>query len=1632
MKLRNRFKTATVYIAVVIATVYFAATRTGAQGENAEALAQTSQTPATTYKPYFSLSTNRTYRTADKTRVWINYVGVDHLDFRVYRVSDPVKFFKRLADPHKMGEQEKLEVTASIKQTPSLIEKIREFKVSVYKSLKNYFRSQLRRESRESLNQKLRGEGDRLPLNVADFARVPLLNPDQLVSSWRERLQPLDSFYDARMVMLGRRDPGVYLIEAVNGDLRAYTVALVTDLTLINKTAPAGEMLVFAVDRQSGEPREGVQIEIARNKNTIAKGTTDKNGILKTRVETPKAQPNEHPEDADPEAEQAENKNNSYLVTARLHDHFAISDLQPFYFGQYGGEGDEEGGDYESQGGGVTGYIYTDRPVYRPAQKVYFKGILRRQGEAGYDLVTGPVNITIEDPNGGKVFQKDSPLSARGTFSGELDIASGAPLGSYRIMAQAGAAKTTSYFEVQEYKKPEYKVTVTTAKKFVPVGDKVKFAVEARYFFGEPVTKADVTYYIYRSRYYHWWESDEEDVEADDSETQEDEYGYGNDMIKDGQATLNAQGKFEVELEIPQPDDKDPSDYTYRLEAQVTDEARRTIEGRASVVGTRGEVISTIHTDRYVYYEGDNAKIQVRTTDYEGRPVAASVTLGFVSRTWDHIEKEDAAGKKRYEYVPHDTKLGSAELKTDQHGTAIYEYQVPGPGSVTVTTTINDGKKQFVSDTGYMYVADRTNRWSDWAYENYGAIKLVPDKKSYQPGETAHVLAMLPTDKAHLLVTTELSGVMTARHIEAPARAVMIDVPIEARYAPNVYLAVAYVHDGDMYTHDRLINVPARNKFLNIEVLADKKEYKPRETARYTILARNNDGSPASQAEVSMGVVDEAIYSVKPDQTPDIRKAFYGRRYNQVQTSFTISYYFTGFSGDKPLNLASNKPAYQLADFKNEGQYAEPTIRKDFRDTTFWQPDIVTGADGKATVEVKLPDNLTTWRATARAVTADTRVGSAIVKVVSRKDLILRLETPRFLTEGDTVTLSAIVHNYLDLAKATKISIEVTGAKLLDQAVSTVTINKQGEHRVDWRIAANDVGEIKLLAKALTDQESDAVELPLEVVPHGLKQSAGGATTISDDSADKTIAIDLPADAHPQARSLRIEATPSVTGTLLGALDYLTSYPYGCTEQTMSSFLPNVIVAQTLKDVQTASIRGSNDLAKKVQRGLDRLYGFQHEDGGWGWWKDDKTDPFMTAYVIDGLTMASRAGYSVDGARIARGREKLKRMIDAGSEDGKQIDGESRAYMVYSLNVSGEADARYLDDLFAKRGELQPYGRALLALALKARGDNRAKQVANEIEGLVRANEFDAHWESHRRPMLDFNEQNDTEATALSLKALSLLSPTSSVLAKSARWLVANRKNGYYWDSTKQTAFAIMGLIDYVKVSKELAPDYSLEVYVNGEQVLSKRVTAADAKGGQTFLVERKSSGVAGANKIRIVKTGKGMLYLSTTASYFTREDDVAANASPDLKLSREYLRLRIVGTEGEAKWSVEPLRGELRSGDLIVSRLRVQGAHGQYLMIEDPIPAGCEQVERVSGIDLNYTGLASYRWTDWYNSREFRDQKTALFVDYFDGDATFQVALRVEVPGEFRVAPARAELMYKPTVQANTASARMTILDKK
>src|ERR1700681_4015305 len=351
--------TAAIYLAVVASAFGFNVLRSRAA--RTPAAAEPAAATIISSKPYFSLTTNRTYSPNESARMWPSYQNVDHLDFRVYRVKDPNKFFKQLDDPHQMGEKEKEEVSQGYGARISILERTHRLKISLFSAVRDYVRSHLLKEHRETFNQKFRKEDapERTPLNVADYARVPLLNPDQKVKDWREKLPPLENDYDSRMVSLGKQEPGVYLIEAVNGDLRAYSIAIVTNLTMIEKTTKNGQVLVYVVDRKSGAPHEGVSVEVTKAKATLATGSTDKSGVFKTEIKPDTKNDEPLPEDVDPESQ----TKNAYLIMAHERDNFVISDVESFYFGGEGGEDDVLSGE------DLTSYIYTDRPIYRPAQK---------------------------------------------------------------------------------------------------------------------------------------------------------------------------------------------------------------------------------------------------------------------------------------------------------------------------------------------------------------------------------------------------------------------------------------------------------------------------------------------------------------------------------------------------------------------------------------------------------------------------------------------------------------------------------------------------------------------------------------------------------------------------------------------------------------------------------------------------------------------------------------------------------------------------------------------------------------------------------------------------------------------------------------------------------------------------------------------------------------------------------------------------------------------------------------------------------------------------------------------------------------------------------------------------------------
>jgi alpha-2-macroglobulin len=178
-----------------------------------------------------------------------------------------------------------------------------------------------------------------------------------------------------------------------------------------------------------------------------------------------------------------------------------------------------------------------------------------------------------------------------------------------------------------------------------------------------------------------------------------------------------------------------------------------------------------------------------------------------------------------------------------------------------------------------------------------------------------------------------------------------------------------------------------------------------------------------------------------------------------------LNYYFHGEAGKKQMKLAEVKVHKWLADIKPE-QLVQPRVRKAFPDTTFWVADVKTGADGKASVKFNFPDSLTTWRTTARGITADTKVGRAVEKVIVRKNLMVRLAVPGFFRQGDQVTISALVHNYLPTAKDARVSMNLKGLDVIDGATRDIKVPSKGEVKVDWRVRAANVSQSSTLQSA--------------------------------------------------------------------------------------------------------------------------------------------------------------------------------------------------------------------------------------------------------------------------------------------------------------------------------------------------------------------------------------------------------------------------------------------------------------------------------------------------------------------------------------------------------------------------------------
>jgi uncharacterized protein YfaS (alpha-2-macroglobulin family) len=1308
-------------------------------------------------------------------------------------------------------------------------------------------------------------------------------------------------------------------------------------------------------------------------------------------------------------------------------------------------------------------YFFTDRAIYRPGQTVYFKGILREDDDAHYSLPTGneEVNFIIWDPQGTKVFENALPVSEFGTLDGEFELGEEAALGFYSIEATYQEQYFGAGFQVAEYRRPEFQVTVETDKPEYAQGDEIKVTAQATYFFGGPVTDAEVRYSVLSADHSFsyqgkgWWDFTDYDFSRRWSQ---EPYGSYGELIAEGTGTTDAEGRFTfgVDADIA----KYIASQRFTLEVSVTDVNNQEVSNRAEAVIHKGLYYIGLRPERYVGQVDQDNRVNFITVDWVSDPSPnRKVTVVFSEHNWYSVRKQAEDGRYYWESSVEDVPVFTTTTTTDARGTGTADFVPQKGGIYKVSASGLDERGNEVRSSTYMWISGR--KYINWRQENNDRIDLVADQRSYRVGDTATILIPHPYQgPVNALITIERGHIYQHWVQTLETNSEQIEIPITEDLIPNVFVSVVIVKGEDEtnklpsfkigYTQ---LPIEVTEKELKITMAPDKaadEHYQPGETVIYDVKVTDSQGEPV-KAELALNLVDLSVISLADQSGQDIVSYFWRERGLGVRTASGLT-----LSVDR-INLAVAPEAKGGGGGIGEEFGA---VRRRFPDTAYWNPTLRTDDQGQATLSVELPDNLTTWRMGARGVTADTLVGQADLDVVSTKDLLVRPVAPRFFVVGDQAQLAAVVHNNTNQPLEVEVAFEADGLEITKAGPQQISIPAHNKAQVTWSVTVQYTQEVTLRfgARAIgqgagvraagdaappTQSLADAVEIPLPVYRYTTPGVVATAGQLEADGQRIEGIVLPPSHLGPLAQAdtgdpsqgeLSVHIDASLAAGTIEGLEYLKHFPYECTEQTVSRFLPNVVTYRAYKELGLAELRP--DLETKlpglVGVGLQRLYNQQHYDGGWGWWVRDKSDPFLTAYVLLGMVEAERAGFVVDTGVMTNAIDFLQGSLIKPRDLERHWQANRQAFILYVLAEAGADELGRAVTLFQQRDTLDTFGKAYLAMAfglMQPDKPERAQALMSDITSAAIVSATGAHWEESQ---VDYYAMNtDTRSTAIVLAALSRLEPDNALAPNAVRWLMTVRQEGF-WETTQETAWAILALTDWMVVTGELEGAYDWQVFINGETLGDGTVDAENIAETVRLQIEVAKLLTDEANRVILERfpsegkdEGTGRMYYSMYLRYFKPVEEVTA-LNRGIIVSRQYT-LADCDPEKEQCRAID----EAQVGDVIQVKLTLIAPNDlHYVVVEDPFPAGAEGVDQslkttsvvgeapaLTRTDRQSPWGGGYGWW-WFSHTEIRDEKAVLFATYLPrGTYEYTYLIRASLPGEYGVIPTNAYQMYFPEV---------------
>jgi uncharacterized protein YfaS (alpha-2-macroglobulin family) len=1252
----------------------------------------------------------------------------------------------------------------------------------------------------------------------------------------------------------------------------------------------------------------------------------------------------------------------------------------------------------------LRAFIYTDRPVYRPGNTVHIKGISRwfQQNTGFAEPKSTKVEVAITDAQGTTVFRKSVATNSFGSWITDFTLSTEALTGAYTVQETLDDQSQTGDFAVAAYHKPEYQVDVTFDKNRYIRGDTVTATVAASYYFGAPMSGATASVDIYRSE----GESDDEDT-GDSG----DDNNVSGEWLGTQSVTLDGNGQAKIMIKTADQDQSAQQMY-YSVNASVDNNTGQTVTAKSSAEVAQGDFSIDTETSSTVANVGDSVNVTATATDSNSHLlVSKSLEIKTSYDVWQDGNDVHVS-------------IGSGSITTGADGAAQYNLQIKRAGLIDIDVSGVDDRGNKVTSEAEVWVADPK-------YDiptQYSDLSIILNKKIYKPGDTARVLITTSHPGPDALVTVEGSTLYKVLIIPLVRRATEVDIPVTEEDAPGVTIAADCVVDKQYLSSTQDLTIDDPQRALNISVQPDHTKYHPGDQAAIDVHTMDETGKPVP-ADVSVAIVDSAIFAIMPDSSGKIGDAFLPAQSDQVVTSDSAETVYYGDVDKGATNI---------------------DIRHRFPDTALWAPDISTDSHGDAKISLTMPDTLTTWRITAYGQTHSTMVGKAVGQMVVNKDLAIQLETPPFLVQGDRSTMTAMVHNNTSQMLNVHLKLTPDGLTTTGELEQDFQAPPNSPVRLAWAVQAKSVGTYQPTVTVQAGTLTDGVVGTVLCDVHGSHEFMWTSGSLKE-NVTKSVNI----DSHflKYDSSLTIRLSPTLASALPPAAEYLADYPYDSSDSTASCLLADSVLYQARTTLHLDPTVVS-DLQQKTQRSLLRTYHLQQDDGGWGWFSTDTSSLDMTAYATYAMSVAKSAGVPINPTIFDQALTTTASLANTERSKKKPKYVDQNAIVLAALDLAeNESKTAAKSNLayFVRQWTAYPENvgntdLATAAIAEQAIGTpaslEEAQAMMSKLWSVGRETGVMMSWtyEYHSSSQMAADFLPDVQATAWALLAAERIDPGDPRIDEAARWLMSSRLDDY-WCDTDTTAVTITALTHYLAVTNELSPSFNAVVSLNGKSVETAHFSP-DSVGNPDLIVKVPGSQLApGPNLISLSKDGTGRLYYSVTL------DQALAVASPSpppsflaaafdrllhptktlpqtasgYRVKRIYMRLT---SRRNFLWedSVPTRDWDFNDGDSILVRLIIDSVRpGAKIVIDEPVPAGCRIAETSGEYDEN--------WDNWWDYTDVRDSDIVFFVDNLTaGRHEIDYHLIANRPGVYDIMPTNITSMVDPTLQAVGSASKVRV----